>query len=272
MLIRTWNLFHGNTLPPGRRAYLREMVELATVDRPDVVCLQEVPAWALGVVGAWAGMEAVTAQTMPPRIGPVSIPSELGRALTSLNHGLLRSAFAGQGNAILLPRGCKLGEVQAVTLNTPEFCAEQGVKLGLTKAQTRRWQSERRVCQLVRVDVDGRPVLVANAHVSSSPDDPRLPDCELRRAVALVEGAAAPGELAILAGDFNVRPADSGTLSELAASGLWRDFGPGIDHVLVRGRADLAGRVWPDEEREFGGRLLSDHAPVEAALDLTSAR
>ena len=48
MLVRTWNLFHGNTNPPGRRAFLDEMVELATADDPDVLCAQEVPAWALG--------------------------------------------------------------------------------------------------------------------------------------------------------------------------------------------------------------------------------
>ncbi len=47
MLIRSWNLFHGNTTPPGRHAYLEEMVHLVTVDGPDVVCLQELPVWSL---------------------------------------------------------------------------------------------------------------------------------------------------------------------------------------------------------------------------------
>jgi endonuclease/exonuclease/phosphatase family metal-dependent hydrolase len=42
LLVRTWNLFHGNTLPPGRKAFLREMVRLASSDRPDVLCLQEI--------------------------------------------------------------------------------------------------------------------------------------------------------------------------------------------------------------------------------------
>jgi endonuclease/exonuclease/phosphatase family metal-dependent hydrolase len=27
-------------------------------------------------------------------------------------------------------------------------------------------------------------------------------------------------------------------------------------------------RVWPDEERTVGGRLLSDHPPVEATIEL----
>ena len=54
MLVRSWNLFHGNTLPPGRRSRLEEMVRLATADRPDVLCLQEVPLWALRGSGAGA--------------------------------------------------------------------------------------------------------------------------------------------------------------------------------------------------------------------------
>ena len=34
-------------LPPERRAFLREMIELVTRDAPDVVCLQELPVWSL---------------------------------------------------------------------------------------------------------------------------------------------------------------------------------------------------------------------------------
>ena len=266
MVVRTWNLFHGNTLPPTRRACLRAMIELVTADRPDLVCLQEVPAWALGTIGSWAGMQAVTAVTMPPRIGPVRIPAGLGRALTSLNHGLLRSAFAGQGNAILLPLGVRIGQTRAVTLNSPELCAREGSRLGLTPAEIRRWRSERRVCQVVRVELSRGPAIVANVHTTSSPDDSRLPDVELRRALDLVEEAMEAGELATLAGDFNITPASSETLARLGGS--WHDFGPGIDHILLRGAEPVSERVWPGEEREYGGRLLSDHAPVEVEFEL----
>ena len=55
MLVRSWNLFHGNTLPPGRRSRLEEMVRLAIADRPDVLCLQEVPLWSLRQLGSGAG-------------------------------------------------------------------------------------------------------------------------------------------------------------------------------------------------------------------------
>ena len=59
MLIRTWNVFHGNAVPPERRAFLAEMVRLASADDPDVLCLQEVPAWALPRLGDWSGMRAL---------------------------------------------------------------------------------------------------------------------------------------------------------------------------------------------------------------------
>ena len=74
MLVRTWNLFHGNTVPPGRKAYLREMVELVTADKPDVVCLQEIPAWALGRIGDWSGMQALTARAKRAEARPAPDP------------------------------------------------------------------------------------------------------------------------------------------------------------------------------------------------------
>ena len=86
MLVRTWNLFHGNALPPQRRSFLDDMVTLATADDPDVLCVQEVPAWALGrfTIGDVAA---------PPTLGPVPSSARVGHWLTSLHHGLLRSAF-----------------------------------------------------------------------------------------------------------------------------------------------------------------------------------
>ena len=100
LLVRTWNLFHGNAVPPERNAYLREMVELVTADDPDVVCLQEVPAWALGHLESWSGMHAVGAVGASPLLRS----AELGRWITDLNHGLLRSAVTGEALAILVAR------------------------------------------------------------------------------------------------------------------------------------------------------------------------
>ncbi len=58
LLVRTWNVFHGNADPPERRAFLAQMVQVVSADAPDVVCLQEVPVWALGRLGGWSGMIA----------------------------------------------------------------------------------------------------------------------------------------------------------------------------------------------------------------------
>jgi len=111
VVVRTWNLFHGNTVPPGRRAFLREMVELATADDPDVVCLQEVPVWALQRLGGWSGMEASVAIAKPPLVRSAG----LGRRLTELHHGILRSAFTGEGIAILARTGLG-GEARSDTV------------------------------------------------------------------------------------------------------------------------------------------------------------
>ena len=95
MLVRTWNLFHGNASPPERRAFLRQMIELVTRDRPDVVCLQELPVWALRHLESWSGMHATGAVARKPLL-PVG-----ARAVTALHHGLLRSAVTGEADAIL---------------------------------------------------------------------------------------------------------------------------------------------------------------------------
>src|SRR5690349_5813617 len=95
MLVRTWNLFHGNADPPERRAFLRTMVELVTGDRPDVVCLQELPVWALRHLERWSEMHATGAVARKPLL-PLG-----ARPVTALHHGLLRSAVTGEADAIL---------------------------------------------------------------------------------------------------------------------------------------------------------------------------
>jgi endonuclease/exonuclease/phosphatase family metal-dependent hydrolase len=71
------------------------MIELVTHDHPDVVCLQELPVWALSHLERWSGMHATTAVARRPLL-PVG-----ARAVTALHHGLLRSAVTGEGDAIL---------------------------------------------------------------------------------------------------------------------------------------------------------------------------
>ena len=82
MLVRTWNLDGGNIVPPRPAASTcSEMVELITAGSPDVVCLQEIPVWALPRLGGWGGMQALTARARRPKLGPLPVPPILGRRL-----------------------------------------------------------------------------------------------------------------------------------------------------------------------------------------------
>jgi endonuclease/exonuclease/phosphatase family metal-dependent hydrolase len=233
VLVRTWNLFHGNALPPERRAFLREMVELVSADGPDVVCLQEVPVWALKKLGRWSGMRPVSAVAARPLL----LSAELGRWITELHHGLFRSAFTGQANAILVAPGLEVTEQR-------------------TQVISRRGEGERRVCLAVRVSDVG---VVGNFHATGGPHA----DEQFLRAAEFVREL---DERVILCGDANITPQDRGR-----TYGLLRDWGfsvpvAGIDQILVRGLPVSAATVWPEERRRLGNRLLSDHAPVELRI------
>jgi endonuclease/exonuclease/phosphatase family metal-dependent hydrolase len=268
LLIRTWNLFHGNTKPPGRKAYLAEMVRLASADGPGVVCLQEIPLWALDRLGEWSGMQAFGAVAARPMLGPLPSTAEVGRVLTAPHHGLFRSAFSGQANAVLVRPELHARGEGSITLNPRRFRRAQSRRLGLDVVARLAWAKERRVCQAVRVwEPEGRSILVANLHATSYPPDERLPDAELFRAATFATALAEPEEVCVLAGDLNVSAARSRTLADLTGP-EWGFAGPGqgIDHVLVRGADSAEPTPWPDERRSAHGRLLSDHAPVQVRI------
>jgi endonuclease/exonuclease/phosphatase family metal-dependent hydrolase len=267
LLVRTWNVFHGNAVPPERGAFLERMIRMVSSDDPDVVCLQEVPVWALERLEEWSGMTAVGAVAAPPRLGPVRWPAEAGRIVTELDHGLLRSAFTGQANAVLVARRHRILEAQTLVLNPPRFRRAQARWLRLGALARLAWAKERRVCQAVRVEPgSSATVLVGNLHATGYAADERLADAELRRAVAFLEGLARPGEPVVLCGDTNVLPERSQAMGDLAADGFSTPA-PRIDQVVVRG-LPAAGppAAWPEERRRVEGRLLSDHAPVEAVV------
>jgi endonuclease/exonuclease/phosphatase family metal-dependent hydrolase len=71
---------------------------------------------------------------------------------------------------------------------------------------------------------------------------------------------ALAGERSALAGDANlVAPVAEGFSPPLAGS---------IDQILVRGLELIDGpAAWPLERRTVAGRVLSDHAPVEAVVE-----
>jgi len=179
VLIRSWNLFHGRTVPPGRHVHLREMVELATRDAPDALCLQELPLWALSRLEEWSGMTAISAVAKR-----TPVPRRLGGVLQRHDPRRFRSGVTGQANAILLAPGLAALEHRTVRVS------ERG--------------RERRVCHAVRLDC----FVLGNVHATNDFRRPEVPRAELKRAHALVESMATAGEARILAGDFNLRDPD----------------------------------------------------------------
>jgi endonuclease/exonuclease/phosphatase family metal-dependent hydrolase len=179
VLVRSWNVFHGRTHPIGRTLYLREMVELAVADGPDVVCLQELPLWALPRLDDWSGMQVFTSVTKR-----TLVPRPLARALQQLDPRRFRSGVTGQANAILV----------APALHVHEHRMRRVSDRG----------RERRVCHAVRLG----GAVVANVHASNEFKDPEVPREELRRAYELLDELADESDVRVLAGDFNLRDPD----------------------------------------------------------------
>jgi hypothetical protein len=262
-LVRTWNLFHGNAVPPERSDFLEEMVRLASSDGPAALCLQELPVWSLSELEEWTGMRAFGAVAARPLLGSAG----LGRAITDLHHGLFRSAFTGQANAILLGHELRPLGSDSIVLNPRGFRRAQARVLDLDPRVRLAWAKERRVCLAVRTETKGRFVTVANTHCSSVADR-RCQDAELLRAAVFADAFAEPDDALVLAGDFNTVVGESTTLKQLASP----DWGfsepiPGLDQVLVRGAKASRPQRWPDDRRRLAGRLVSDHAPVETTIE-----
>ena len=170
MLIRSWNVYHGRSHPATRRGYLQAMVRLAAADRPDVLCVQELPLWCVPLLGRWSGMLTFAARARRAPLG-----TRAGRFLTAAHYAVLRSAVTGQANAILV------GDTHA---------AED---LGSVRISVRGQHP--RVCQAARVD--GR-VVVANVHATGA-----VAQQEVDRALRWLEQQLRPGEPVVVAGDFN---------------------------------------------------------------------
>jgi endonuclease/exonuclease/phosphatase family metal-dependent hydrolase len=245
------------------------MVRLASADGPDVLCLQEVPGWFSSQLADWSDMQAYTDLAQRPRVGPLPIPVGVGREITSLHHGLFRSAFAGQANAILLGAQAEVLGRDWLALNSRDFREAQSRFLSLPLVARLAWAKERRIVQVVRARFpDGPTLAVANLHATGYAPDQRLADAELLRAAVFADGLAQPGDVVVIAGDFNVPASRSATQDELTGEdwGFSEPAAEGIDQVIVRG-ASVAGVMrWPVDRRRIDGRLLSDHAPVEARV------
>jgi endonuclease/exonuclease/phosphatase family metal-dependent hydrolase len=244
------------------------MVRLASADEPDVLCLQELPIWASRFLAEWSGMQVSSAWARSPMLGPVPIGPELGRAITSLNNGLFRSAFTGQSIAILLAPYADVLHEELLVLNDRGFRKQQSKALRLPLIARLAWAKERRVVQAVRARFNERTLLVANLHATAYDADQRLAEAELLRASVFADGLAEPDDVVVLAGDFNVPAARSATQVELTSAewGFSEPLGQGIDQILVRGATVRSLERWPADRRRVEDHVLSDHTPVEARI------
>jgi endonuclease/exonuclease/phosphatase family metal-dependent hydrolase len=156
----------------------------------------------------------------------------LARPLQSWAPRLVRSDLTGQGNALLLADSLSPVGPERTAVISP------------------RRARERRVCQAVAVVAGGEEITVGNLH--ASPDRKQI-----ARAVEFVRAS----ERCLLLGDFNLRR------YRLVGFSPPRD---GIDQILARGlEFERPPTEWPEERRRLDGRLLSDHAPVEAVIAST---
>jgi endonuclease/exonuclease/phosphatase family metal-dependent hydrolase len=197
VLIRSWNVYHGRTSPPGRQLHLREMVERAARDAPDVLCLQELPLWVLSSLEDWSGMTGAWAVAKR-----TPVPRWLGGILQRRDPTRFRSGVTGQANAILVAPTHAVLEHRTVRISDPG--------------------RERRVCHAVRLD----GIVIGNVHASNEFKRPEVPREELKRAHALVAAMAAVGEARVLAGDFNLRDPDlpGPNIDHIVAAGI--EHGP----------------------------------------------
>ena len=119
---------------------------------------------------------------------------------------------------------------------------------------------EPRLAQRVEVTLPGGGrALITNLHCTNR--EIRA-DAELVLALPWAREGAGDA-CVVVAGDFNIVPERSATLRTTAGFSI--PIPGSIDQVLVHG-APASARSWPEEERRYGGRLLSDHAPVEATF------
>ena len=240
MLVRTWNLFHGNTKPPSRRAFLEAAVRLAVADAPDVVCLQELPAWSLPKLAAWSGY-SVDAGARRPAVDRAAAVDAEDRADASRR--FIPASCARRSRARGTPcsprRGLELREQQVCVLNPLGLPARAGAvasaracgahRVGEGGARVPGRAHGRR-----RADVRSSPICTRRAirRTSGSP----TPSCCARSSTST--GSPSRARAIAVAGDFNVTFARSRTLLDVSGD-EWGFSRPGTGH-RPRARAEPA--------------------------------
>lgn len=210
MLILSWNLFHGRSLPPTRHALLSQFAAQLSQWQWDVALLQEAPPWWPAELARAAG-------------------AEQRRALTSRNSlPSLRRAVAERRPELIKSNG---GGCNAILARKP--IAEHAT------LRLRAWP-ERRVAQLARLS-DG--LCVANFHASTRA---ALAEHELRRLWRHALDWAA-GDPLILGGDLNLRaPLAADAVAHVARCHVDHIFVRGLTPIgqaeVLQRRVALDGR------------------------------
>jgi endonuclease/exonuclease/phosphatase family metal-dependent hydrolase len=206
MLVLSWNLFHGRSVPDAPHSLLAGFSEQLAAWEWDVALLQEVPPWWPPALGRACRASARTALTSRNWLLPVS------RWAAQRRPDLVKS-WGGGANAILV-RGEGMLDHRVRTL--------------------RRWP-ERRVMHGVRLE---RGWWVCNLHAQAHSEARAQANGARAAATALAWAAGTP---VVLGGDLNTRhPVAPGfesvaghSVDHVLARGL-RVGGPG--HTLHRGR------------------------------------
>ena len=260
MLIRSWNLYHGCTHPTGRRSYLQEIVDLAVADRPDVVLLQEVPAWALPYLGPWTGMHAVADVAQPPRAGPVPIPTEARSSADGARAGAPPVGLRGAGERDPPRRRPATRRARPPRAQPAGLPARAGAP---ARARPRR---PPRVGEGA-ADLPSRPRR-AGGRGAARRREPARDELAGRCARAGCRARAR----GCVGGRLRPRWGDGRPGRRLQRRRGRRPprrvLEPGAGHRPPRrpGCGPGALRVWPDERRLRNGMLLSDHAPIELEI------
>jgi endonuclease/exonuclease/phosphatase family metal-dependent hydrolase len=268
-----WNLFHGRDFPPDPALFTWRSRLLRVSERNDThvqVNRELLDEFAAMLAGAeW---DVALLQETPPRFAaPLAeaCHAEAHRVLTSRNGlGALRAAAArlnpdlvasgeGGSNLTLVRRGGALGGIVE--------------RRGLAIHEGR---PERRAMALTRTNSG---VCVANLHATNDLPPLAVADVLLAARAAVEFAGEAP---LLFGGDLNLRPRqDPEVFAELAERfGLGEPTAPdAIDHLLTRGMTVLTPPTrWEPERREIDqdglALRLSDHAPVQAGFETTTAR
>jgi endonuclease/exonuclease/phosphatase family metal-dependent hydrolase len=191
VLVLSWNLYHGRSVPPAGRNLYAAFAEKLCGWQWDVALLQEVPPWWPAALEADCGAEAHLALTSRNALLP------LRRLIAERWPDVIKSNGGG-ANAILL-RGLHGTDARVAVLRT---------------------RPERRVVHAVRTSEGW----IANLHGQVHSEEQAQADAAAAARHVLAWAGGAP---AVLGGDFNTRAPRAPGLTDLGGHKVDRVLGRG---------------------------------------------